>query len=78
MPDYTWHIPRRDAIRRTYELAKAAGDPNVYFIDGETFFDIPDRDMCTVDTCHPNDLGMYLIAEKVTAVLDGILNGEND
>ena len=76
MPDYTWHIPRRDAIRSTYERAKAAGDENVYFIDGETFFDIPDRDMCTVDSCHPNDLGMYLIAEKVTAVLDGILNGD--
>ena len=74
MPDYTWHIPRRDAIRRTYDRAKAACDANVYFIDGETFFDIPDRDMCTVDSCHPNDLGMYLIANKVTEVLDGILN----
>ncbi|MBR5632352.1 MAG: hypothetical protein IKW68_00085 [Clostridia bacterium] len=77
MPDYTWHIPRREVIRRTYEAAIAAGDDNVYFIDGETFFDIPDRDMCTVDSCHPNDLGMYLIANKVTEVLDGILNGEN-
>ncbi len=76
MPDYTWHIPRREVIRRTYEEAVAAGDRNVYFIDGESFFDIPDRDMCTVDTCHPNDLGMYLIAEKVAKILDGILNGE--
>jgi len=74
MPDYTWHIPRREVIRKTYETALAEGDSNVYFIDGETFFDIEDRDMCTVDTCHPNDLGMYLMAKKMIPVLDGILN----
>ena len=74
MPDYTWHIPRREVIRKTYETAIAEGDSNVYFIDGETFFDIEDRDMCTVDTCHPNDLGMYLMAKKMIPVLDGILN----
>ena len=74
MPDYTWHIPRREVIRKTYDTAIAEGDSNVYFIDGETFFDIEDRDMCTVDTCHPNDLGMYLMAKKMIPVLDGILN----
>ena len=74
MPDYTWHIPRREVIRATYDTAVAEGDRNVYFIDGESFFDIEDRDMCTVDTCHPNDLGMLLIAKKMIPVLDGILN----
>ena len=73
MPDYTWHIPRRDVIRKTYETALSEGDENVYFIDGETFFDIADRDMCTTDTCHPNDLGMYLMAQKIESVLRDIL-----
>ena len=73
MPDYTWHIPRRDVIRSTYETAKAEGDENVYFIDGETFFDIPDREMCTTDTCHPNDLGMYLMSQKIEPVIREIL-----
>ncbi len=69
MPDYTWHIPRREAIRATYETAVSEGDRNVYFIDGESFFDIPDRDMCTADTCHPNDLGMYLMGKRIGEVI---------
>lgn len=60
---------RREVIRRTYTNAVAAGDKNVYFIDGEQFFGLLGRDMCTVDGCHPNDLGFYRMAEKVYEML---------
>lgn len=73
MPWYDWHIARRDVIRNTYETAVAEGDSNVYFIDGETLFDGPDRDLCTVDTCHPNDIGMYRMATVIEKTLSGIL-----
>ncbi|MBQ8551546.1 MAG: hypothetical protein IJ428_01895 [Clostridia bacterium] len=49
-------------IRATYNNAVAAGDKNVYFIDGETFFGDTDREFCTNDRIHPNDLGLYRMA----------------
>lgn len=64
---------RREVIRRTYTNAIAAGDRNVYFLDGETFFGALGRDMCTVDGCHPNDLGFYRMAEHVYGLLSRIL-----
>lgn len=76
-PDYdsdpAGNTARREVIRRTYTNAMAAGDKNVYFLDGETFFGELGRDMCTVDGCHPNDLGFYRMAEAVYAVLTKIL-----
>lgn len=76
-PDYdsdpAGNIARREVIRRTYTNAVADGDKNVYFLDGETFFGGLGRDMCTVDGCHPNDLGFYRMAEAVYAVLAKIL-----
>ena len=66
---------RRAIIRRTYENGLAAGDKHVYFIDGETFFGDSDRDLCTVDDCHPNDLGFLRMADAVTPVVRGILEG---
>ena len=61
---YTWQIPRRDAIKRTYDNAVARGDKNVYFIDGAELFG-EDGDLCTVDMCHPNSLGHYRMARRV-------------
>lgn len=60
---------RREIIRRTYSNAFAAGDKNVYFLDGEQFFGTFGRDMCTVDGCHPNDLGFLRMAESVYGAL---------
>ncbi len=60
---------RREIIRTTYENAKANGDENVWFIDGETFFGKTERELCTVDGCHPNDLGMYRMANVYETVL---------
>ncbi|MBQ8296062.1 MAG: hypothetical protein IJX87_06495 [Clostridia bacterium] len=56
---------REDVIRSTYQKAKKQGDNNVYFIAGKTFFDKALRDNCTVDGCHPNDLGFYKMAKKI-------------
>ena len=54
---------RRDVVYRTYSEALRNGDKNVYFIDGRSFFARRDRFACTVDGSHPNDLGMYFMAE---------------
>ena len=64
---------RRDVIRQTYENAVKKGDKNVYFVDGKDFFGERDRHLCTVDTCHPNDLGFYRMAKCIYPVLKGIL-----
>lgn len=60
---------RRDVIRQTYENAVKAGDRKVWFVDGESLFGTEDRDACTVDGCHPNDLGFYRMFRTVLPVL---------
>ena len=64
---------RRKIIYTTYENARASGDDKVYFIDGETFFGRENRIACTVDGCHPNDLGFMRMAETLYPVLKSIL-----
>ena len=64
---------RRSIIRETYEHAVAAGDRNVYFIDGEKLFGSTHRSWCTVDTCHPNDLGFFRMFEHTLPVLEEAL-----
>ncbi|MEG1980076.1 MAG: SGNH/GDSL hydrolase family protein, partial [Victivallaceae bacterium] len=66
---YEVNSQRREVIRRTYDNAVAAGDKNVYFIDGETLFGTVNRNECTVDTCHPNDLGFYRMFEHILPTL---------
>ncbi len=69
------NILRREIIRRTYENAKAAGDQNVWFVDGESYFPENIRDLCTVDGCHPTDLGFLMMANTLEPLLRGILHG---
>lgn len=59
-------------IKETYETALAEGDKNVYLLDGSTLFGENDRENCTVDGCHPNDLGFYRIAQKIYSALKEI------
>lgn len=66
-------IRRREIIRTTYNNAAAAGDKNVYFIDGETLFEGNCRDSCTVDGCHPNDLGFFRMAEVIGNVMEPLI-----
>lgn len=65
--------PRREVVRNTYEAALAQGDQNVYYIDGEEFFEGEDWDSCTVDGTHPNDLGFYRMAHRIEKVLAHLL-----
>ena len=58
-------IARRDIIMDSFRKARAAGDKNVYFIDGESFFAGELEDSCTVDGCHPNDLGFSKMADVI-------------
>ena len=65
-------VERRNVIYQTYINARHAGDLNVYFTDGASYFRSVDRDACTVDGVHPNDLGYYLIASHITSVINDI------
>ena len=61
-------------IRESYEKALANGDRHVYFIDGSHIFDGEFSDSCTVDGCHPNDLGFYRMAIVIGAVVEQAIN----
>lgn len=63
---------RFDIIKKTYENAVAAGDTNVYLIDGGSLMALA-KDEGTVDDCHPNDLGFVSMAKAVGDLLEKIL-----
>lgn len=65
---------RREIIRNTYEQAKAEGDENVWFVDGELLFGSLMPDSCTVDGIHPNDLGFMRMAETVRPLLAEVID----
>ena len=56
---------RREAVKSTYDKAVAEGDKNVYFVDGERLFGTTDREICTVDSTHPNDIGFLRMAKTL-------------
>ncbi|MBQ3234771.1 MAG: hypothetical protein IJA97_01260 [Clostridia bacterium] len=73
--EYMYHgNERKEIIYNVYKEAMSSGDKNVYFIDGRSLFGEEDRDVCTVDLVHPNDLGFYRMAKTIYPVLDKILN----
>lgn len=63
----------REIIYDSYKKARANGDFDVYYIDGKRVFAGADRDCCTVDGCHPNDLGMWRFADTLIGELIKIL-----
>lgn len=65
---------RRKVIQTTWQNALAAGDRNVAYIDGELLWGDEDRDACSVDRCHPNDLGFYRMSQVIYPVLKELLN----
>lgn len=77
-PDYRFGSDdsddRREIVMDTYRKGRAAGDRNLYFIDGASLFAGADRAECTVDGCHPNDLGFYRMADAVGTALKAALN----
>lgn len=64
---------RMAIIRSCYERAKAEGDENVYFINGDVFFEGEFRDSCTSDGCHPNDIGFMRMAEVIGELVNSVL-----
>ena len=66
-------VHRREIVRKTYENVVNRGDKNVYFLDGETFYGDLDRDLCTVDGIHPNDLGFYRMASAIKPLLASLI-----
>lgn len=60
---------RVNIIRRTYENAKKVGDKNVWFVVGRDLFKDYPYVLLTVDRCHPNDLGFYLMYKNLMPIV---------
>ena len=59
-------------IKQTYDNAVAAGDKNVYLLNGLDHFGEFDCE-CLVDGTHPNDFGYRFMAEKLSACLERLI-----
>ncbi len=72
-PDYfadpVGNEKRADIIYNTYEYAKKNGDESVYFIHGKTLFGGNYYRSCTIDGCHPNEVGFMRMAERIGPVV---------
>ena len=67
--------PERDKIvRKTYENALESGDKKVWYVDGQKLLSGADISYLTVDNCHPNDLGFFLMFKNSLPVLKRALN----
>lgn len=64
---------RREIVFGVYEKLASDGKNITRWIDGETLFAGADRDACTVDGTHPNDLGMMRMADAVSPVVEELL-----
>lgn len=73
-PDVTLHsedeIKRRAIIMDTYLNGIKNGDKHLYYIDGYSLFSGADREECTVDGVHPNDIGFYRMANIIGKTLE--------
>ena len=67
---------RRQIVKDTYDKAISDGDKLISYIDGELLFGTEDRDACTVDTTHPNDLGFYRMAQTICPVIEKYLKNK--
>lgn len=63
---------RKQIILKTYSDSLAAGDKNVYFIDGKELMKYAKFDG-TMECCHPNDLGFYSMTKVLLKQLKPIL-----
>ena len=61
-------LMRNSVIYKTYRKAKENGE-KVAFIGGGAFFPAEIQFDCTADWCHPNDMGMYYMAQGIGKVL---------
>ncbi len=62
-------LERRDVIMQSYLKARAAGDKNVYFVDGLSFHTAPHQYDMTTDAVHPNDAGYIRMADTMGTII---------
>ena len=68
---------RTAVIRKTYEDAIAKGDKKVWFVEGSTLIDQEAKIAASVDGCHPNDLGFYLMYKNLLPVFADIFQRQD-
>ena len=61
--------------RSLVEKRRAAGDEQIYFLDGGTLLGADDWDEATVDGSHPTDYGFILMARAIMPTVKKILEG---
>ena len=66
-------VGSRLVVMNTYRNAIAAGDRNVYYLDGASLFAGDEWDACTVDGVHPNDLGFYRFFQALLPIMERVL-----
>lgn len=66
-------LERMKVVESTCKYAHENGDDNVFFINGQLIYPDEIRYDCTADAVHPNDIGLYLIAEKICIALQQFL-----
>ena len=71
-PGYEYDVceERGRTIRETYERALALGDTRVAYVPAEDMYGEKERDCCTIDGSHPNDLGAMRIADALYKVIN--------
>ena len=69
---------RYQIVKKTYDDAIAAGDKNVYFIDGSEYLKEYGWDECILDGIHPNDLGYFAMANNIQKYLEKIIAESGD
>ncbi len=62
-------LERLAVVQATYEAAVAAGDRNVYMIDGRELVGEALAEVSTVDGAHPNDAGFFAMAKRLEQTL---------
>ena len=72
------HQPFRDVVYQTYHNAIAAGDKNVWLIDGTEYLKEFGGDDCILDCIHPNDYGYMIMAAQIEKILERIIAGSSD
>ena len=66
-------LERNQIIRTTYENAVAAGDKNVYFIDGRELLLPEARECSLVDNVHPTDLGFFGMYTRLLPLMQTLI-----
>ena len=71
--DIAYNEKARNIVRESYFRALAAGDRNVYFVDGAKIYPADKRDECTADGCHPNDMGYSYMADAFGEIIKKLI-----